>query len=150
MATIKQLFVKGIMESYPPAKAVETNAMFDIVFVNSEGRDDETELTVDGKHFITECETLLDKLYSDFCKENGFNNNTVKEIIFKGQDPYYENAEDDKPCVEYVRTAEVIAHAEQCLVDNGIEADEAQVVLQALGYILLDEELYPDSSVANV
>lgn len=34
--------------------------------------------------------------------------------------------------------------AEQCLVDNGIEPDEAPVVLQALGYILLDEELYPE------
>lgn len=33
--------------------------------------------------------------------------------------------------------------AEQCLIDNGIEPDEASVVLQALGYILLDEELYP-------
>lgn len=34
--------------------------------------------------------------------------------------------------------------AEQCLIDNGIESDEAAVVLQALGYILLDEELYPE------
>lgn len=34
--------------------------------------------------------------------------------------------------------------AEQCLIDNGIEPDEASVVLQALGYILLDEELYPN------
>lgn len=37
-----------------------------------------------------------------------------------------------------------IANAEQCLIDNGIEPDEAQTVLQALGYILLDEELYPE------
>lgn len=34
--------------------------------------------------------------------------------------------------------------AEQCLIDNGIEPDEASTVLQALGYILLDEELYPE------
>lgn len=34
--------------------------------------------------------------------------------------------------------------AEQCLINNGIEPDEAPVVLQALGYILLDEELYPE------
>lgn len=38
---------------------------------------------------------------------------------------------------------ERISKAEQCLIDNGIEPDEASVVLQALGYILLDEELYP-------
>jgi hypothetical protein len=37
-----------------------------------------------------------------------------------------------------------LSKAEQCLVDNGIEPDEAPVVLQALGYILLDEELYPE------
>lgn len=37
-----------------------------------------------------------------------------------------------------------LSKAEQCLIDNGIEPDEAPVVLQALGYILLDEELYPE------
>lgn len=41
-------------------------------------------------------------------------------------------------------TDEQIRRAEQCLIDNGIESDEAQAVLQALGYILLDKELYPD------
>ena len=33
--------------------------------------------------------------------------------------------------------------AEQCLIDNGISQDEAETVLQALGYILLNQELYP-------
>lgn len=33
--------------------------------------------------------------------------------------------------------------AEQCLVDNGIDPDEVYTVLQALGYILMDIELYP-------
>lgn len=33
--------------------------------------------------------------------------------------------------------------AAQCLIDNGIEPDEAETVLQAIGYILLDKELYP-------
>lgn len=37
-----------------------------------------------------------------------------------------------------------IRAAEKCLIDNGIEADEASTVLQAIGYILLDTELYPD------
>lgn len=37
-----------------------------------------------------------------------------------------------------------IKQAEQCLIDNGIDPEEAQTVLQALGYILLDEELYPE------
>ena len=33
--------------------------------------------------------------------------------------------------------------AEKVLIDNGIDEDEAQIVLQAIGYTLLDEELYP-------
>lgn len=37
-----------------------------------------------------------------------------------------------------------IERAKQCLIDNGIEHDEAETVLQALGYILLDTELYTD------
>ena len=41
-------------------------------------------------------------------------------------------------------TVENRSRAEQCLIDNGIDKDEASVVLQALGYILLDTELYPE------
>lgn len=37
-----------------------------------------------------------------------------------------------------------IQKAEQALIDNGIEADEAQTVLQAIGYVLLDTMLYPE------
>jgi hypothetical protein len=37
-----------------------------------------------------------------------------------------------------------IDKALQCLIDNGIDQDEACVILQALGYILLDEELFPE------
>ena len=39
-------------------------------------------------------------------------------------------------------TEEKIKKAEQCLIDNGIDSDEAGTVLQAIGYILLDGELY--------
>ena len=41
---------------------------------------------------------------------------------------------------------ENIKAAEKVLVDNGIEADEAATVLQALGYALLDVELYQNPS----
>lgn len=37
-----------------------------------------------------------------------------------------------------------ITRAEKVLVDNGIDEDEADCVLQAIGYTLLDEELYPE------
>lgn len=39
-------------------------------------------------------------------------------------------------------TEKQIGDAKQCLIDNGIDEDEADTVLQALGYILLDVELY--------
>jgi hypothetical protein len=35
-------------------------------------------------------------------------------------------------------------NALQCLIDNGIDEDDAYEILTALGYILLDEELFPD------
>ena len=39
-------------------------------------------------------------------------------------------------------TEKQIEDAKQCLIDNGIDEDEAETVLQALGYILLDVEMY--------
>lgn len=42
-------------------------------------------------------------------------------------------------------TTKQIEAAEKCLIDNGIDIDEAKTVLQALGYILLDTELYEPS-----
>lgn len=42
-------------------------------------------------------------------------------------------------------TDESIKAAEQVLIDNGIEQDEAWVVLQAIGYALISEELYPEN-----
>ena len=43
---------------------------------------------------------------------------------------------------------EQLADALKCLIDNGIEADEAQCVLEALCFILLDQEidLYQDNN----
>lgn len=37
-----------------------------------------------------------------------------------------------------------IKSAEKVLIDNGIDPDEAYIVLQALGYVLLNVELYPE------
>ena len=41
-------------------------------------------------------------------------------------------------------TKENIQRAEQVLMDNGHDLDDAQNILQALGYVLLDVELYPE------
>lgn len=39
-------------------------------------------------------------------------------------------------------TRSMVINAEKVLVDNGIDPSEAETVLQALGYVLLDKELY--------
>lgn len=39
-----------------------------------------------------------------------------------------------------------IKAAEKCLIDNGIDKEEAANVLQAIGYVLLDDELYYDEA----
>lgn len=38
-------------------------------------------------------------------------------------------------------------NAVKVLIDNGIEEDEAETVLQAVGYVLLDKELFPEDIV---
>lgn len=48
--------------------------------------------------------------------------------------------------IEIFPSNEQIKKSEQVLIDNGIESDEAQTVLQAIGYTLIDTELYPDES----
>ena len=57
---------------------------------------------------------------------------------------YYIDKEKEQTRKEPTMDTNTIKAAEQCLIDNGIEPDEVQNVLQALGYILLDEELYED------
>ena len=47
---------------------------------------------------------------------------------------------EEKICI----TQENIQKAEQVLMDNGHDLDDAQDILQALGYVLLDVELYPE------
>lgn len=62
----------------------------------------------------------------------------VEELIAKGQSERYQKyvfAEN-----EALSTAR-IKRAIECLKDNGIDADEADTVLQALCYILLDTEI---------
>ena len=44
--------------------------------------------------------------------------------------------------VNTIITKERIEEAENCLYENGIDPEETDTVLQALGYILLDTELY--------
>lgn len=42
-----------------------------------------------------------------------------------------------------------VKNAKKILVDNGVAEDEAETVLQAVGYALLDEELFPENESAD-
>lgn len=42
-------------------------------------------------------------------------------------------------------TEEEIERTLKVLIDNGIEKEEAETVLQAIGYTLLDAELFPEN-----
>lgn len=53
----------------------------------------------------------------------------VSSIVFEGE-----------LCI----TKENVQRAEQVLMDNGHDLDDAQDILQALGYVLLDVEVYPE------
>jgi hypothetical protein len=50
---------------------------------------------------------------------------------------------DELDIAPYTDKKNIVA-TEQVLIDNGIEEDEASTVLQAVGYSLLNTELYPD------
>ena len=39
---------------------------------------------------------------------------------------------------------EAIEKTKKVLIDNGIDEDEVEIVLQAIGYSLLDKELFPE------
>lgn len=76
-------------------------------------------------------------------------NSRCSRIIYKG-DSYYKVHMGDfefdlcRNCVELIVGDDEIKESEKMLVQNGIEKDEASTVLQALGYVLLDTELYSE------
>ncbi len=56
---------------------------------------------------------------------------------------------DSEKIITFVNTSisvNDIEKAEGVLIDNGIPEDEASTVLQAIGYVLIDSELYPDKN----
>lgn len=100
------------------------------------------ELKADFKRTIKEI-VGEDKEDEDFLIETKELNDKSYYIAYGGQYELYaeirEYNMEPKPIDK--RT---LKKAEKVLIDNGIEKDEASTVLQALGYVLLDEELYPE------
>lgn len=74
-------------------------------------------------------------------------NSRCSRVIYKGDSYFKANIGDVSfdfcpNCIKMHIGACNIRAAEQVLIDNGIDKDEASTVLQALGYVLLDTELY--------
>ncbi len=47
-------------------------------------------------------------------------------------------------------TKEQIAIAQQCLIDNGIKEEKSATVLQTLGHILINKELFSDKPITKL
>lgn len=94
-------------------------------------------------------------MFRALCEEQGWVDNSVvaslveKEVAVATAQPEKTVAEELTFVPEKVVPESNLVAAKQCLVDNGIDVDEAETVLQALGYILLDSELYPETRGAN-
>lgn len=89
-------------------------------------------------------EILLDmQTYEENHADEGveMNYNKLSAHFYGSADGCEWNFEEiDFPC----SNKDVVKQTERVLIDNGIEEDEASTVLQAIGYTLLDTELYPE------
>lgn len=83
---------------------------------------------------------IKDLAYRILDENNAFHNLTIQSILDGEEIVVKEN----KILIQTNSISEdTIQKAEKCLIDNGINKEEVDTVLQALGYILLDTELYP-------
>ena len=65
----------------------------DISFINSEGKEDETQFDV--SHIGTVAGNKeLEALFADFCKENGFKTNTVENVTVVASANSFEELEE--------------------------------------------------------
>lgn len=66
----------------------------DVDFVNSDGRDDETQFCIKGAGTSQGAEELIE-LFAQFCKENSFATNTVTSITIVAVANTYKELEGD-------------------------------------------------------
>lgn len=75
-------------ETLPQSSVVATDDEgywnINVVFINSDEREDETQFDVKPCHFdyVMKKVPELVELWKDFCKENGFKQNSVVEVYF--------------------------------------------------------------------
>lgn len=107
-------------------------------------------LIVEPEEGFFDCEIWKDgKLVETYA--GGYYEDELSDLIIDAQDYIKTSLIKDKDTKRrggiVVRRAEItsedIVRSKQVLIDNGIEEDEADSVLQALGYTLIDTELFP-------
>lgn len=110
----------------------KTYRVFDIDYVcDDPDADLPEELTV--KLYVSDETNIYDELCEAASDETGFLVNCFQ----------YEEITKTVPVSRNIKEEE-IEKAVECLYDNGIEKGEAGIVLQAIGYILLDTDLFPE------
>ena len=77
--TVKQAKNKLQLMTWP-----QKDAMYNIAFVNSDGRDDETQFDIHGEKTLEETAEELYVYLLDFCKENKFKEDSVYSIYYAG------------------------------------------------------------------
>lgn len=88
--------------------------------------------------------TIHGDIIVDF-HDNGVRmNKQVLEAIEEAKKKLQEIWEGHKSKTTVYISADQIESAKSILADNGIESDETETVLQAIGYALLDMELFPE------
>lgn len=87
---------------------------------------------LEGEHFDANTCILENQAYTEYCGQNFDWKIWGRNELFGGY------------AFKYPYGDARVKSAERCLIDNGIEESEAKVVLQALGYILMDTDFYPE------
>ena len=77
--TVKQANQELQLMTWP-----QKDAMYNNVFVNSAGRDDETQFDIHGEKTLEETAEELSSLFAGFCNENGFTEDSVQSIYYAG------------------------------------------------------------------
>ena len=131
--------------------------MFVLTTVTRDCKNGDLYVSVDDNAYLTKeaASTALRARYEDFLKsmkleDNGIASDEAETVLqaigyILLDKELYPADKEGEACVNMAISINEakLKKAEQCLIDNGIEPDEAETVLQAIGYILLDKELYP-------
>ena len=98
------------------------------------------ECEICGAHFCNSCfiARFGDEGYKEMCQGDKNRCPDCFQLDLKRNNPVVQMF------LHGLRRSVALKQTEQVLIDNGVEADEAKIVMQAVGYTLLDTELYPE------